>query len=70
MEMLDNYQVRWHLTSVVFASPVYSKASLVLGSFRKRRSQQIMASGVVNSHGAANAPFVTGRCHFSGSKLN
>ena len=33
--------------SVVRASTVYSKASLVLGSFCKRRAQQITASGVV-----------------------
>ena len=31
----------------ICASTVYSKASLVLNSFRKRRTQQIMAFGVV-----------------------
>ena len=33
--------------SVVRASTVYSKASLILGSFCKRRAQQIAASDVV-----------------------
>ena len=33
--------------SVVCGSTVYFKASLLLNSFRKRRTQQIMAFGVV-----------------------
>ena len=48
--MYRYYCLRWSLSLIrlyLCASTVYSKASLVLSSFRKRRTQQIMASGVV-----------------------
>ena len=43
LELYLKFTERFYL----YASTVYSKAILVLGSFRKRRTRQIMASGVV-----------------------